>query len=82
MATDGQGGIWSCEEKGLGLLATSATQWDNHLIGLGQLAQSLCPGFRTFWSFGRPTAPGPLFPALTNPPRSAQHDGDPNAGPP
>ena len=35
MATDGQGGIWSCDETGLGLLATSATQWDNHLIALG-----------------------------------------------
>ena len=35
MATDGQGGIWSCDDQGLGLLATSDTQWDNHLIALG-----------------------------------------------
>lgn len=35
MATDGQGGIWSCTASGLTLLATSTTQWDNHLIALG-----------------------------------------------
>ena len=34
MATDGQGGIWSVGAQGLRLLATSATQWDNHLIAL------------------------------------------------
>lgn len=32
--TDGQGAIWTADDTGLTPLATDATQWDNHLVGL------------------------------------------------
>lgn len=36
VATDGQGGVWSCGAgAGMALLARHGVQWDNHLVALG-----------------------------------------------